>query len=230
MAKQRVQVDAFVIGAFMILVGILVLKFPGLYLEGKNVRDIFDVVGFAVIIIGALLRMAGRGYKKFASQQSNRLVTGGPYKLVRNPMYLGTFLIGTGFMFPLYPLWTIVIFATVFYARFIVQIRKEEAWLNNAFGQEYKEYCRRTPAFIPTIRSLKNVNLKEIFPWECLWTTKEKYGLLYWPVLSVILGLLQEYFLWGSLDLRPLAVNGGIVILLLGWMFCWFTGEKKHVV
>lgn len=193
--KKRVNVDALIIGAFMIIVGILVLRFPGMYLEGKNVRDVFDVVGFAVIIIGALLRMAGRGYKKFASDQSNRLVTGGPYKLVRNPMYLGTFLVAVGFMFPLYPLWTIPIFATVFYSRFIIQIRKEEAWLKNAFGEEYEDYCRRTPAFIPTLRSISNVSFQEVFPWGCLWTTKEKYGLFYWPVLSVILVFLQDHFM-----------------------------------
>lgn len=230
MTKKRVQIDAFVIGAFMIIVGILVLRFPGMYLEGKSVRDIFDVVGFAVIIIGALLRMAGRGYKKFASQQSNRLATGGPYKLVRNPMYLGTFLVGVGFMFPLYPLWTTAIFATVFYLRFIVQIREEEAWLKNTFGREYEEYCRRIPAFIPTLRSLKNVSLKEVFPWECLWTTKEKYGLLYWPVLSVILGLLQERFLWGGADFRLLAVNGVVVVLILSWMLCRIMGGKQYVL
>ena len=214
MTKPRVQLDALVIGAFMIVVGILVLIFPGMYLEGKNVRDFFDVIGFAVIIVGALLRMAGRGYKRSASEQSNRLVTGGPYKLVRNPMYLGTFLVAVGFMFPLYPLWTIVIFATVFYSRFIIQIRKEEAWLKNAFGKEYEEYCRRTPAFIPTLQSLRGVSVPEVLSRDCLWTTKEKYGLLYWPFLSVFLGFAQEYFLWGNMSFTPLLVDGAIAVVV----------------
>src|SRR4051812_28996835 len=129
MTKPRVQTDAFVIGAFMILTGICVLRFPGLFFEGQGIRDYFDILGFFLILVGALLRMSGRGFKKHASAQGGSLVTGGPYKFVRNPMYLGTFLIAVGFMFPLFPLWTVPVFAVVFYSRFIIQIRTEELWL-----------------------------------------------------------------------------------------------------
>jgi protein-S-isoprenylcysteine O-methyltransferase Ste14 len=215
MTKPRVQLDAFVIGAFMFLAAICVLKFPGLFFEGPGVHACFDVLGFFLILVGALLRMAGRGFKRHSSNQGGALVTGGPYKFVRNPMYLGTFLIAVGFMFPLFPLWTIAIFAIVFYSRFIIQIRKEEVWLRQNFGKQYEDYCGRVPSFIPTAASFKNAGLKDIFPPEHLWTTKEQYGLFYWPLLSVALELLAEQFLWGGMSLTPVFIDLAVAVVFL---------------
>jgi protein-S-isoprenylcysteine O-methyltransferase Ste14 len=215
MTKPRVQLDAFIIGAFMIVTAIGVAKCPRLFLEGPGVRDLCDVAGFFLIIVGALLRMSGRGFKKQASAQGGALVTDGPYKFVRNPMYLGTFLIGVGFMFPLFPLWTIPVFAFVFYSRFKIQIRLEEEWLRKNFGQSYEDYCRRVPAFIPTAKSFQNAGLYDIFSPPYLWTTKEMYGLFYWPLLSTILELLEESVLWGRMSLTPVWINATIAAVFL---------------
>jgi len=214
MTKPRVQLDAFVIGAFMIATAIGVLKFPLLFFEGQGVGDYCDVLGFFLILVGVLLRMSGRGFKKHASSQGGTLVTGGPYKFVRNPMYLGTFLIAVGFMFPLYPLWTIVIFGCVFYLRFVIQIRIEKVWLRQNFGKQYDDYCRWVPSFFPQLTSFKNATLKDIFSPEYLWTTKEKYGLIYWPVLNILCELLAEQYLWGRMNFIPAVINLGIAGVL----------------
>jgi len=215
MTKPRVQLDALIIGAFMAVTGICVLRFPRLFFEGIGLHELFEVLGFLLILVGALLRMSGRGFKKHASNQGGALVTGGPYKFVRNPMYLGTFLTAVGFIFTLFPLWTVPIFSVVFYSRFIIQIRLEEGWLRKNFGKRYDDFCRRVPAFIPTAASFKNAGLNDIFPPEYLWTTKEQYGLIYWPVLSIVVGLIEERFLWGQMDLTPVVTNIliGIVVL-----------------
>ncbi len=226
MTKARVQLDAFVIGAFMIIAALLVYKFPRLYLEGNVVRETFDIIGFVIIIVGALLRMSARGYKKFSSQQSCALVTGGPYQCVRNPMYLGTFLIAVGFMCPLYPAAFIVVFTLVFYARFIIQIRKEEDWLTKSFGKKYEDYCRKVPRFIPTWKSVRRAGLRQIFPCKHMWTTKEKYGLVFWPVLNVVLELVQEKILWGEVDYLPAITNGLIAVVLFGWALFYMFREE----
>lgn len=226
MTKPRVQVDAFVIGAFMIIAALLVYKFPRIYMEGDLVRSIFDVVGFVVIIIGVLLRMSARGYKKFSSNQGCQLVTGGPYSCVRNPMYLGTFLIAIGFMCPLYPLWLIAVFTAVFYARFIIQIRKEEQWLKESFGQNYEDYCARVPRFIPTYKSLRETGIRQVFPCKHMWTTKEKFGLLFWPALNTVIELLQEKIMWGQMDYFPAVANIVIAVLLVTWAFYYQFREE----
>ncbi len=200
-AKPRIILDAFVIGLFMIMAALCVLRFPELYLEGRVTREVSDVLGFFLIIVGTLLRMSGRGFKKHASRQGFMLVTDGPYKLVRNPMYLGTFLIAIGCMFPLYPLWAIPIFGCVFYSRFVIQIRIEEEWLSRKFTAEYDAYCRAIPSFFPTVKSFRNAGLSNIFFKKYLWSTKEKFGLIYWPFVSISLNLLEDWFLWGQMDL-----------------------------
>lgn len=218
MTKKRVQVDAVVIGSFMVVTAVLVFMFPYLYNDNQTVRNICAVIGFILIILGALLRMSARGYKKFSSNQSGALVTGGPYKLVRNPMYLGTFLIAVGFIFPLFPLWTLCIFAVVFFLRFIIQIKKEQAFLLQSFGDAYAEYCRTVPAFIPTFKSLMSVRFNEVFQWKHLWSTQEKFGLLYWPVFNLILWFLQQEIFWSGYTIIPVIIDAVIVLALLMWM------------
>lgn len=218
MAKPRVQVDAVVIGSFMVFTAVIAIMFPSLYVEDESVRNVCAVIGFIFVILGTLLRMSARGYKKAVSQQSSALVTGGPYKLVRNPMYLGTFLVGVGFIFPLFPLWTIAIFSAVFYLRFVVEIRKEQKFLHTAFGKQYEEYCRMVPAFIPTITSVGRVTFKEVFPWKYLWTTKEKYGLLYLPALNVLFWFLQRQIFWKGMTYIPVFANALIALLMLTWI------------
>jgi protein-S-isoprenylcysteine O-methyltransferase Ste14 len=215
MAKPRVQLDALVIGAFMIITMICVLKFPDLFFEGQYIGDYLDVLGFVVLLFGVLLRMSARGYKKHSSDQGNALVTAGPYQFVRNPMYLATFLIAIGFILPLYPLWTIVIFGCVFYLRFIVEIRKEEAWLKRNFGARYEDYCRRVPRFVPTMASFREANARDIFSPDYLWTTKEKYGLIYLPLVNIVCELAGEYFLWDRLNFVPALINLAIAAFLV---------------
>jgi protein-S-isoprenylcysteine O-methyltransferase Ste14 len=226
MTKPRVQVDAFVIGSFMVVTSILIVMFPSLYVENELTRNICAVIGFVCIVFGALFRMSARGYKKAVSQQSSALVTGGPYKLVRNPMYLGTFLVGVGFMFPLFPLWTIAIFAAVFYLRFVLEIRKEQKFLSNAFGVQYEEYCRNVPAFIPNLKSIRSVTFNEVFSKKYLWTTKEKYGLFYWPVINGIFWYLQQEMFWKGMTFIPVIINSIIALVFLTWMILSVAEEE----
>ena len=218
MTKPRVQVDALVIGSFMIATLILVFLLPNFHNDNEMLRSICAVIGFVLIVFGALFRMSARGYKKFCSNQGFALVTQGPYKFVRNPMYLGTFLIGVGFMFPLFPLWTIVVFSTMFYFRFIIQIKKEETTLFEKFGQDYREYCQRVSPFIPTLKSFSDVKFNEVFSKEHLWSTKEKYGLFYWPFLNLVFWFFEQKIIWHEYTLFPIIADAVFVLALLGWM------------
>ncbi|MBL8014156.1 MAG: isoprenylcysteine carboxylmethyltransferase family protein [Candidatus Omnitrophica bacterium] len=230
MTKPRVQLDALVIGSCMILTALLVLIFPYLYNDSAFLRDVFAVVGFVLIILGALLRMSARGYKKFSSNQSCSLVIDGPYKFVRNPMYLGTFLIGVGFMCPLFPLWTIAIFSTVFYFRFIIQIKKEEATLLENFGQAYRDYCSRVRVFIPTLKSFTDVNFNEVFSRKHLWSTKEKYGLFCWPILNLAFWFLQQHLFWRKVSIIPVVADAVFVMVLIFWMMTSISEGNRWII
>jgi len=78
------------------------------------------------------------------------LATGGPYKLVRHPMYIAKaflvifFFLATGISFTLIGLLTWLILSP--------QARREEQALLKKFGRTYEEYCKKTGRFFPKIK------------------------------------------------------------------------------
>jgi len=89
----------------------------------------------------ALFRRAGTNIRPF--MPSTALVVTGPYKLTRNPMYLGMagILLGAAvFMGSLTPFVVIPAFMALIAERFIIP---EEAKLEAAFGRDYKDYKAR---------------------------------------------------------------------------------------
>jgi protein-S-isoprenylcysteine O-methyltransferase Ste14 len=83
-------------------------------------------------------------------RKATTLVTSGPYHYVRHPMYLGafTFLVAQALVAAN---WLILLPALATTMLFYVQIGKEEAMLIDRFGDEYREYMKRTPRFIPKL-------------------------------------------------------------------------------
>jgi protein-S-isoprenylcysteine O-methyltransferase Ste14 len=76
----------------------------------------------------------------------HRLITAGPYGLVRHPMYLGIILAVWGGLL-LYRTWTCVFAAFVFLG-LAVRARREEQALAAEFGAEWDAYCRRVPGWL----------------------------------------------------------------------------------
>ena len=81
--------------------------------------------------------------------RDHRLVTTGAYAHIRNPVYLGALLIwlglGVGFAS-----WRIV-GLTVFYVlpAYLLYMRDEETMLEEAFGEQYRDYRARVPLLLP---------------------------------------------------------------------------------
>ena len=81
---------------------------------------------------------------------NHRLVTHGPFSIVRHPMYLGLLVAALGSLL-LYQTWTTLAF--VLFAPFVLRrARHEELALAGEFGEEWQEYYRRVPAFFPRLK------------------------------------------------------------------------------
>lgn len=195
--KKRIQMDVNFLFVLVALTGVMCF-FPGLYPRSLFLENSLDFLGYLLVIKGMIMRMAARGHKKAFSKKSNVMVSTGPYALVRNPMYLGTFLICCGFMAVLSPWWVLLIFPCFFYMRFKREVEKEEKWLGETFGKSYKDYCQRVPRLFPSFKALQRAPMTEIFNFEEAISTKERRGLLVWPLLAFILGIFQQHLVYGQ--------------------------------
>lgn len=83
-----------------------------------------------------------------ALKEGHKLVTSGPYRLVRHPIYTGLFMAVLGSAAAAATVEAFVSFA-VMLAAYAVKWRREEKLLLGEFGQEYRDYMTRTKALIP---------------------------------------------------------------------------------
>jgi protein-S-isoprenylcysteine O-methyltransferase Ste14 len=82
----------------------------------------------------------------------HRLVRSGPYRVVRHPVYASMLclLLGTGFMVA--GPWWFVAAVLVFVVGTEIRVRVEDGLLAARFGEEFREYQRSVPAYIPFLQ------------------------------------------------------------------------------
>ena len=111
------------------------------------------VVGFALIVLGESFRLSGVAaagtVTRRRSRTVQRLVTYGIFAWMRNPLYVGNFLIWIGFTVISGALWFIPVAVLLFAVEYTLIVRYEEGVLESIFGQEYLRYKARTPRWIP---------------------------------------------------------------------------------
>jgi protein-S-isoprenylcysteine O-methyltransferase Ste14 len=103
-------------------------------------------VGAIVIVPGLLIRALASGHVR----KNESLATSGPYTYTRNPLYLGSLLIGAGFAMAARSWWVGIALVVMFYAVYLPVIRDEEAFLRQKFS-EFDEYAQRVPRMWPRL-------------------------------------------------------------------------------
>jgi protein-S-isoprenylcysteine O-methyltransferase Ste14 len=111
------------------------------------------IVGFALIVLGEAFRLSGVAaagtVTRRRSRTVQRLVTYGIFAWMRNPLYVGNFLIWMGFTVISGVLWFIPVAVLLFALEYTLIVRYEEGVLESIFGQEYLKYKARTPRWFP---------------------------------------------------------------------------------
>lgn len=106
----------------------------------------------SVWFVGVAVRTLGRQWTYAARLiEGHKLITEGPYSIVRNPIYTGMFgmLIATGLACEHWI--TLLIAIPLFVTGLVIRVRSEENLLRSAFGEEFERYAKRVPAVIPGI-------------------------------------------------------------------------------
>jgi protein-S-isoprenylcysteine O-methyltransferase Ste14 len=115
------------------------------------------LAGAVLALTGAVLAAWAKAHlgrlfsTQLGVQKDHQLITNGPYAIVRHPIYLGVidFLIGSALFWNDIALLGV---AALFVVWFTAQLRVEERFFANHFGEEWEEYRSRTGALFPRIR------------------------------------------------------------------------------
>ena len=116
----------------------------GLYWK---IGDLLVVVGAAVALSG-IITFARAHTAIIPHKSASAMVTHGPYRFTRNPMYLGLTIVYLGTTLLMLSHWPLILLPLVLIALFVSVIRKEERYLTDAFGAEYTAYCGRVRRWI----------------------------------------------------------------------------------
>lgn len=112
-------------------------------------------IGLLLLMIGESIRVISVAYAGSTTRskelKAKSLVTSGPYAYVRNPIYIGNFLIGLGGIVILcgWVWWFLWIFILLFWTYYGMIVIAEENFLRREFGNIYMEYTRGVRRFIP---------------------------------------------------------------------------------
>jgi len=139
---------------YLLLAVILMIALDRLLPLRRVVPSGVRPIGVALLVLGLVLNVWAAGLFARAGtaikplQPSTALVTHGPFRMSRNPMYLGmaVMLVGVAMLLgSLTPFVVVPAFVLLIERRFI---RREEAMLDGTFGAAYAEYKRRVRRWI----------------------------------------------------------------------------------
>lgn len=126
--------------------------------EGTTAAMIEMFLGFAVIFSGIYL-IAVAWQRVYAASREKRLVTDGPYSIIRHPQYTGIFLVVVGQLIHWPTLITLILSPMIFFVYYRLA-RKEERDMLAIFGEGYHRYMEHVPMFFPRLDDLKSIWLQ----------------------------------------------------------------------
>jgi len=143
--------------------------------------------GLAISVVGLLVRGWAAGHL----QKDEELATGGPYAHTRNPLYLGSFLIGVGVTVAGAEPAFLALFALFFLALYSMQSRVETEYLADRYGEAYARYARGVPRLLPRRSPYRGPSVSERFSFERYRSNRE------WEAgLGVLAGYLALTVKW----------------------------------
>ncbi len=108
------------------------------------------LIGAVIAVMGQTLRVWAAGH----IEKGREVTRSGPYRHLRHPLYVGSLLMGAGFVIASASVWTAVLAVAYFTVTYVAAVRSEEATLDARFAGEYSAYRegRATAASAPSTR------------------------------------------------------------------------------
>src|SRR5262245_41697766 len=110
-----------------------------------NPTDPWAGLGLSLVLAGLVIRSWAAG----TLRKYKQLITKGPYAVVRNPLYVGSFLMMGGYCALVGDWLTLVLVMAPMIVLYWLAVRDEEQSLADAFPDEWPAYAARVPPFLP---------------------------------------------------------------------------------
>lgn len=109
-------------------------------------------IGLAITALALILNGWYNIYKKYWSKETGTgaLVTTGIYRYIRHPQYTGLLLLSLGMLIEWATLPMLLLYPVMAYL-YVRLAKKEERDMQQEFGDDYREYMKKTKRFIPFI-------------------------------------------------------------------------------
>lgn len=195
-----------------VLVALLLFTRPAEAMRADSVARVVTIAGVAIALVGQAIRFFVIGFAYIKRGGKNRriyaddLVTEGVYAHVRNPMYVGNFLILVG----LATIWgspvAFAIGVTLVGFLYFAIVVSEEAYLRDKFGAAYDAYARDVNRFVPRLTGLRETVVGSHYDWRK--ALRKEYGTphgLGWGIVLLI--LIRTLLLEGWAGQAPLLLT-----------------------
>lgn len=104
------------------------------------------------------MRAWGTGHLR----KNDALAITGPYAYTRNPLYLGSFVMGVGFTIASGRFVLGIVFAALFLGIYVPVMRVESATLRKLFGESYQRYVAAVPLFLPRLAPYRDTTIDPV--------------------------------------------------------------------
>jgi len=149
-------------------------------------------LGFTIRCLVAGFVPGGTSGRNTQRQAADSLNTQGLYSLVRNPLYLGNYLICLGLLLFTQVWWFVILGTAIFWIYYERIIFAEESFLREKFGAAFTDWAAKTPVFIPKFRDWKKAALP--FSWKTM--IRREYSSFFAMVSCITaLGLIADIFI-----------------------------------
>jgi protein-S-isoprenylcysteine O-methyltransferase Ste14 len=209
--------------AVLFILALVYFRYP---FENHRLNLAWDAGCLAVALLGQIVRFFTVGFvprgtsgRNTREQVAETLNTTGMYAVVRNPIYLGNFIIWFGLSLFMKSVWfttVIILFFTIFYERIIF---REEAFLREKFGDAFMQWANETPVIIPQFRNWRPPAL----PFSFKSAINREYGTFFATITTfTVLELLAGLINYGTLRIDAiwlkLFIFSGVLYLTIRYL------------
>ena len=146
------------------------------------------MIGGVIAGIGVAIRGWASGHIRKASV----LAVSGPYAYTRNPLYVGSFILGVGFTVAAGVWWLAVLFSVLFIGIYLPVMSVETEDIRRIFGDDFDEYEKNVPLLIPRFTPWKKTGVKFDFQ---LYLRYREYRAAIGTAIAVVALAAKAYFL-----------------------------------